>query len=88
MAMGVPDLNIDIDGDGYPELNIDLNGDNVADYNIDNGSGKPDTTKPLIHDDNKIKETRDFEVKYVIVDGKVRTDLINATEITFDDLCC
>ena len=39
MAIGVPDLNIDIDGDGYPELNIDLNGDNVADYNIDNGSG-------------------------------------------------
>ncbi len=83
---GVPDLNIDIDGDGYPELNIDLNGDNVADYNIDNGSGKPDTTKPLIHDDNKIKETRDFEVKYIIVDGKVRNDLISAGSITFDDL--
>lgn len=40
---GKPDINIDTDGDGKPDINIDTDGDKKPDLNIDtNGDGKPD----------------------------------------------
>ena len=39
----IPDLNIDLDGDGRPDINIDLDGDGIPDIDIDtDGDGKPD----------------------------------------------
>ena len=39
----IPDLNIDLDGDGRPDINVDLDGDGIPDIDIDtDGDGKPD----------------------------------------------
>ena len=40
---GEPDINIDIDGDGIPDIDIDSDGDGIPDVNVDtDGDGKPD----------------------------------------------
>jgi hypothetical protein len=40
---GIPDVNIDLDGDLIPDINIDTDGDNIPDINIDtDGDNIPD----------------------------------------------
>ena len=83
---GTPDLNVDINDDGYPELNIDLDLDGVADHNLDTDNDGIADTNVIELPEGYNTTSHEFVVKYVIVDGEVRTDLLADGKVTFNNL--
>ena len=81
---GLPDVNLDLDGDGTPDLNVDVDGDWIPDMNIDStGDGQPDVNVDTDNDgqpDENLMDITEWKPGHN-VDGEFPYDTM-----TFDDL--